>query len=131
MPILSENFSLVGYKKDSVRKGGHWFSLRPATLSFPSIKFFFSCLTAWLALFFSAFALQFIVCLFFLNPNPALNNILSSQVKTQNSHSSAKRSFSLLNTDSSFHLLLQRFTLFSPLTFSPLIYFRDSIVFLT
>ena len=26
--IPSENFSLVGCKKDSVRKGGHWFSLR-------------------------------------------------------------------------------------------------------
>ena len=26
--IPSENFSLVGYKKDSVRKGECWFSLR-------------------------------------------------------------------------------------------------------
>ena len=26
--IPSENFSLVGYKKDSIRKGERWFSLR-------------------------------------------------------------------------------------------------------
>ena len=55
--IPSENLSSVGYKKDSVRKGERWFSLR-ATLSFHSNKFTFSCLTAQLAFFFSALILQ-------------------------------------------------------------------------
>ena len=45
---------MVGYKKEHIRKGGHWFSLRASTLSFPSNKFPFSCLIAQLALFFSA-----------------------------------------------------------------------------
>ena len=44
MTIPSENFSLVGHKKDSVRKGECWF-LRAVTLSFPSNKFPF---LAWL-----------------------------------------------------------------------------------
>ena len=44
----------MGYKKEHIRKGGHWFSLRASTLSFPSNKFPFSCLIAQLALFFSA-----------------------------------------------------------------------------
>ena len=54
----SPQSSLVWYKKDSIRKGGHWFSLRANHLLFPSNKFPFSCLTTWLALFFSAIALQ-------------------------------------------------------------------------
>ena len=56
--ILSENFSSVGYKKDPYRKGGCWFFLRAITLSFPSNELPFSCLTAGLALFFSAFTLH-------------------------------------------------------------------------
>ena len=55
--IPSENFSLVGYKKDSIRKGGRWFSVR-ANHPFSFNKFPFSCLTARLALFFSALALH-------------------------------------------------------------------------
>ena len=36
--IPSENFSLVGYK-DSVRKGGRWFSIRANHPLFPLINF--------------------------------------------------------------------------------------------
>ena len=58
MTIPSENFLLVGYKKDSVRNGGRWFSLRASHPLFPSNKFPISCLTARLSLFLSALALQ-------------------------------------------------------------------------
>ena len=52
-PSLSENFSLVGWKKDSVRKRECWFSLRASHPLFSSNKFPF---LAWLPglLFFSA-----------------------------------------------------------------------------
>ena len=39
--IPSENFSLVGYKKDSIRKGERWFSLRARHPLFPLINFLF------------------------------------------------------------------------------------------
>ena len=37
----SENFSSVGYKKESVRKGESWFSLRASRPLFPLINFLF------------------------------------------------------------------------------------------
>ena len=58
MTIPSENFSLVGYKKDSITKGRTLVLLKGRSPSFPSNKFPFSCLTARLALFFSSLALR-------------------------------------------------------------------------
>ena len=41
MTIPSENFPLVVYKKDSIRKGEFWFSLRASHPLFPLINFLF------------------------------------------------------------------------------------------
>ena len=58
IPIPSEKFSLVEYKKDSRQKGRMLVLLKSQSISlFPLINFF-SCLTARLALFFSALAIQ-------------------------------------------------------------------------
>ena len=48
----------MGYKKDSIRKGGRWFSLGAIHPLVPSNKFPFSCLIARLALFSSALTLH-------------------------------------------------------------------------
>ena len=48
----------MGYKKDSIRKGRRWFSLRASHPLSPFNKFPSSCLTAQLVLFFSSLALH-------------------------------------------------------------------------
>ena len=56
--LNSENFSLSGYKRDPCQKGRTLVLLKcQSPLHFPLINFFFY-LTAWLALFYSALALQ-------------------------------------------------------------------------